>query len=97
MKTSKQNPYFIDKEDQELFEAFEHGESEVAEDANEILAFAKQAAANFLEKNKNINIRLSEHDIQKLKSKAAEKGLPYQTLVASILHQYVNDKIREKV
>ena len=46
-------------------------------------------AQNTLTKNKNINIRLSERDLHRLKVKAAEEGLPYQTLAASILHKAV--------
>lgn len=40
-----------------------------------------------LGKTRNINIRLSERDLQRLKTKAAQEGLPYQTLAASILHK----------
>ena len=47
-------------------------------------------AKSTLNKSKNINIRLSEKDLQKVKSKAVEKGLPYQTLLASLIHQYVD-------
>ena len=48
-----------------------------------------QQAANFtLSKTKNINIRLAEKDVVKLKVIAAKEGLPYQTLVASVLHKY---------
>lgn len=43
-----------------------------------------------LKKNKNINIRLQEATLNKLKAKAAEEGLPYQTLIGSVLHKYVN-------
>ena len=47
-----------------------------------------------LDKTKNINIRLSESDLLKIKALAAEKGLPYQTLVASVIHQYSNGKLQ---
>jgi len=46
-----------------------------------------------LNKNKNINIRLNEQTVEKLKNKAAQTGLPYQTLISTILHQYVSGKI----
>jgi len=45
-------------------------------------------AKNTLNKKSNINIRLSEKTLHKLKSKAAERGLPYQTLASSILHRF---------
>jgi len=45
-------------------------------------------ARSSLNRTRNINIRLSERDLQKVKAKAAEKGIPYQTLVTSIIHRY---------
>jgi len=47
----------------------------------------QQAAKNTLNKTRNINIRLSERDLHKLKVKAMEEGIPYQTLASSILHK----------
>lgn len=47
-------------------------------------------AKNTLNKTKNINLRVSERVLLHLKSKATELGIPYQTLVSSILHRYVN-------
>lgn len=47
-------------------------------------------AKNTLDKNRNINIRLSARDLAKLRVKAIEKGMPYQTLATSVLHQYVD-------
>lgn len=47
-------------------------------------------AKNSLAKNKNINIRLSEKVLARLKTKAAEQGIPYQTLASSVLHRYVS-------
>jgi len=44
-------------------------------------------------KSKNINIRISEYDLAKLKEKSVEEGLPYQTLIAQILHKYINDRL----
>jgi predicted DNA binding CopG/RHH family protein len=43
-------------------------------------------------KSRNINIRLSEKDLHKLKVRAAEVGLPYQTLISSVLHQFASNK-----
>jgi predicted DNA binding CopG/RHH family protein len=46
------------------------------------------AAKNTLAKTRSINIRLSERDLLHLKARAAEEGIPYQTLITSILHKY---------
>jgi len=48
----------------------------------------RSAAKATLNRVRNINLRLSERDLQKMKSKAAEKGVPYQTLATSVLHEY---------
>lgn len=54
----------------------------------------KEYAKNTLNKTKNINIRLSVKDLQRLKAQAVENGLPYQTLVSAVLHNFANKKIR---
>jgi predicted DNA binding CopG/RHH family protein len=47
-------------------------------------------------KTKNINIRISEYDLEKLREKSNKEGIPYQTLVSSILHKYVSDQLVEE-
>ena len=54
-------------------------------------------AKTHLKKTKNINIRISEPVLLKLKSRALENGIPYQTLVSTILHQYADKKFRLSV
>lgn len=44
-------------------------------------------------KSKNINIRISEQDLYNLRVRSAEEGLPYQTLIASVLHKYVTGRL----
>ena len=44
-------------------------------------------------KRKNINIRISEYDLANLKRKAEAEGIPYQTLITSILHKYITDRL----
>jgi len=51
---------------------------------------AVQAAKRYLRKDARVNIRLSTADLEMLKRRAAEEGLPYQTLIASVLHKYVS-------
>ncbi len=53
------------------------------------LSFAKETAGNSLRKEAKINIRLTRHDVDGLRRLASREGLPYQTLIASILHKYV--------
>ena len=44
-------------------------------------------------KNKNVNIRVSEQDLDRIRIKADREGVPYQTLISSVLHKYVNDQL----
>lgn len=83
--------YFeLDKEEKELLEEFEEGEWIPVKNQTKARREAMEAARNTLDKTRNINLRLSQRDLQKLKAKAAEDGIPYQTLVGSILHRFAN-------
>ena len=55
---------------------------------------AKNAAKNFLNKSKNVNIRIPEFDMLMLKRKSAELNIPYQTILSSLIHQYVTEKLK---
>ena len=85
------NPFknlHLDPEEQEINNAIESGKMRVvplvAAEKKRIQAIAKAT----LDKTRNINIRLSQRDLLRLKAKAIEEGMPYQTLVASVLHKY---------
>lgn len=81
--------YFIlDEEEQQLLEEFERGEWKSVKNFPKLKKLYEAAARNTLNKTRNINIRLSERDLQKVRAKAAEEGIPYQTLVASVIHKY---------
>lgn len=70
-----------------LLESFEAGEwTSVSNEADDI-AHYRAAASKALLKNKRVNIRLSSMDLEGLQAKAAQEGLPYQTLIASVLHK----------
>lgn len=78
----------LDPEEQELLDSIERGEWKSVDNLEEELAFAKKAAANFLRKDERVTLRLSGGDLRRLKQQAAYKGLPYQTFIASVLHEY---------
>lgn len=82
--------YKLDAEEQELLDSVEAGEWVQVENFEEEKKLAMEAARNTPKKTKNINIRITELVLAKLKAKAQEEGIPYQTLVSSILHKYVN-------
>jgi len=81
-------------EEKQILQAAETNPLQEVKDVSILKKLYKQYAKNTLNKLKNINIRLSSRDIEILKSKANESGMPYQTLVSSILHQYSNDKFK---
>jgi len=84
--------YFeLDKEEKKLLEEFERGEWVPVKDQAQARKEAMEAARNTLNKTRNINIRLTQRDLFKLKAKAVREGIPYQTLVSSILHRYTNE------
>lgn len=78
----------LDKEEHDLLESVENGEWKTVANLEEESTFAKEAAENFLRKDERITLRLSRGDLDRLKQKAAYKGLPYQTFIASVLHEY---------
>jgi len=79
--------YELDDEEKQLLEEIERGEWVPVKDFDKRKKELMQIAQNTLNKTRNINIRLSERDLAKLKRKAAEEGIPYQTLASSILHK----------
>jgi len=82
--------YQLDPEEEEILKAFEEGKLIRVKNFEKEKKMLQEAARNTLNKTKNINLRLSEKVVFKLKAKAAEEGIPYQTLAASILHKFVN-------
>lgn len=86
----KSKYYELDPEEEEILKAFEEGKLVRVKNFEQAKKDAIEAAKNTINKNRNINLRLTERDLSKLKAKAAEEGMPYQTLAASILHKYTN-------
>jgi predicted DNA binding CopG/RHH family protein len=86
----------LDKEEQEILESFERGEWEkIPNKEKEIRRYAVYAKAA-LKKSRRINIRISEKDLESIQNIAVEEGLPYQTLISSLIHKFVTGKITEK-
>lgn len=77
----------LDREEQEISDAFDRGEFvSISKEEN---TRYRAMFEDFFKKKKNINIRISEQDLLRVKSKALEEGLPYQTYIASIIHKHV--------
>lgn len=86
----------LDPEEKELLEAYESGKMAPQEPSKEFLSRLSKAAGNTFKKDKRINIRLSSHDLSGIQRKALQKGIPYQALIAGLIHQYVEGDIHEK-
>ena len=83
------------KLEEEILASFEKGEWKPApKQKSEIARFAAIASAS-LAKNKRVNIRISSRDLDDIQAKAAEEAIPYQTLMASVLHKYVTGRLVE--
>lgn len=81
--------YKLDKEEKELLDPIKKGEwAPVANMKDMIDKYAKYAK-NTLKKDQRISIRISKQDLIGIQSKAVDEGIPYQTLVTSIVHKYV--------
>ena len=82
----------LDKEEQELLDAFESGEFESSMTPSR-RKFIEESAAQTFKKDKRINIRISGRDLMAIQKRALEEGMPYQTLVASIIHKYASGSL----
>ncbi len=80
----------LDKEEKEIEEAFENSNIQELKVTPQQRKSLQNSAKATLEKIKNINIRLTELDLYNLKIKAMEEGIPYQTLIGSIIHKYTS-------
>lgn len=81
----------LDDYENEILKAFEEGSIERSKSNKEDIDNAVEAAKKHLKKDARINIRLSQFDLDRIKRIAVSEGLPYQTLISSILHK-VADK-----
>lgn len=84
----------LNQDEQKLLEAYESDEfkSNLNADRRKLLA---EAAKDTFKKDKRMNIRISSRDMEALQRRALEEGLPYQSLVSSVLHKYVSGGFKD--
>jgi predicted DNA binding CopG/RHH family protein len=85
-----------DKEEKHILDSFDKGEWSSIEDLKEQKQKYRGYARNNFMKNKRINIRISERDLIGLKRRSLEEGMPYQSLVSSVLHKFISGRLIEK-
>lgn len=83
-------------EEKEILDSFEKGEWVPVKDISKRRSELMRYARNTLRKDKRLNIRISERDLNELQRNAVKEGLPYQTYVSSIIHKFVNGRLVEK-
>ncbi len=83
----------IDKEEKDLMESIERDEWQPVKNIDQEINKAIAAARNTLKKDKRINLRLTQKDYHQIQVKAIEEGIPYQTLISSIVHKYLNGSL----
>jgi predicted DNA binding CopG/RHH family protein len=86
----------IDEEERDLMESIENDEWRTVKNIKQEKEKAIEAARNTLKKDKRINLRLTQKDYHQIQIKAIEEGIPYQTLISSIIHKYLNGSLAPK-
>ena len=87
---------FLDSEERNLIKSLETAGWESAKDIESWKTLLSKTATSTLTKDQRMNIRITMNDLEGIKLKAVEEGMPYQTLIASIIHKYVTGRLMEK-
>jgi len=84
----------LTKEERAIVSAFERGELESPRNKSSLLEQHREYAAATFRKDRRVNVRISSRDLDALRKRALSEGIPYQTLIASVLHQFVEGRLR---
>ena len=86
----------LSAEERDILDRFERGDLRSAPGAEREIEVARQAARNTFNKTKRVNLRVTERDFKLAHSRAREEGIPYQTLLSSVIHKYLAGRLTEK-
>ncbi|MCD6134493.1 MAG: antitoxin [Candidatus Omnitrophica bacterium] len=86
----------LNREEKEILNAYEKGRFSSIPNIKKEVAKYREYAKSTLQKNKRINIRISERDLIHIQKKAVEEGLPYQTFISSLLHKFITGSLTER-
>lgn len=86
----------LDAEEREILDSFERGELRQTTDPQAEIEAARQAAKNTFNKTRRVNLRVTERDFNLAHDRAREEGIPYQTLLSSVIHKYLSGRLIEK-
>ncbi len=96
-RTSKKSFEPIDQEEKDLMESIENDEWKPVNNLSLEKEKVMAAARNTLKKDKRINLRLTQKDYHQIQIKAIEEGIPYQTLISSLVHKYLNGSLTTRI
>jgi predicted DNA binding CopG/RHH family protein len=85
----------LDRYEQGILNAYDKGALVSVRPTKAQLDALREAARATFTKNRRVNIRLSTADLMDIQARAHEEGVPYQTLIASVLHKYVSGRLLE--
>jgi predicted DNA binding CopG/RHH family protein len=87
---------YNEEEEKDILDSYEQGEWRPVKNRKREIKRLQQYARNTLQKDKRINIRMSSKDLDRVRVMATKQGIPYQTLISSIIHKYVSGYLKEK-
>ena len=87
----------LNAEEREIVGKFERGELRRAAGAEGEMEAARSAARSTFKKTRRVNLRVTERDFNLAHARAREEGIPYQTLLSSVIHKYLSGRLREDI
>ena len=88
--------FILEDEEIELLNSLESNEWNSVENLKDEIASHQVIAGNTLKKDKRVNLRMSSKDLEDIKTYAIEEGLPYQTLMSSVLHKFISGRFIDR-
>ena len=85
----------LDNEERSILEAYDKGSMKLVAPSKKDKGTIKRMAENTFRKDRRVTIRLYDHDLKGIQKKAMEKGMPYQTLISAMIHQYIEGDLKE--
>ena len=86
----------LNPEEREILEKFERGELRCAAGAQSEIEAGRVAARSTFRKTRRVNLRVTERDFNLAHARAREEGIPYQTLLSSVIHKYLSGRLTER-
>jgi len=86
----------LNKQEKQIVDSVERGDWRSVRGVKKQIKRYKEYAKATVRKDKRVNIRMSEKDLIRIRKKAMEEGLPYQTLISNVLHRYANGRLVDK-